>query len=86
MAEAAAKLGVKEQAIRKRIKLGNLTHDKDEDGRVEAYLDMKGRATSTDADALIDTLHQSVPDWVVYLRQEVSLYNHYHLSPVRGRV
>jgi DNA-directed RNA polymerase specialized sigma24 family protein len=34
VAEAAAKLGVKEQAIRKRIQRGNLTHDKDEDGRV----------------------------------------------------
>ena len=34
MAEAAAKLGVKEQAIRKRIQLGTRTHDKDEDGRV----------------------------------------------------
>ena len=84
--EAAVKLGVKEQAIRKRIQRGTLTHDKDDDGRVQAYLDMEGRATSTDADALIDTLHQSVPDRVVYLRQEVSLYNHYHLSPVRGRL
>ena len=34
VAEAAAKPGVKEQAIRKRIQLGTLTHDKDEDGRV----------------------------------------------------
>ena len=34
VAEAAAKLGVKEQAIRKRIQLGTLTHDKDEDGLV----------------------------------------------------
>ena len=34
VAEAAAKLGVKEQAIRKRIQRGTLTHDKDEDGRV----------------------------------------------------
>ena len=34
VAEAAAKLGVKEQAVRKRIQLGTLTHDKDDDGRV----------------------------------------------------
>ena len=32
--EAAAKLGVKEQAIRKRIQRGTLTHDKDDDGPV----------------------------------------------------
>ena len=31
---------------------------------------MEGRATSTDADALIHTLHQSVQDQIVYLRQE----------------
>jgi hypothetical protein len=34
VAEATAKLGVKEQAIRKRIQRSTLTHDKDEDGRV----------------------------------------------------
>ena len=34
VAEAAARLGVKEQAIRKRIQLGTLTHNKDEDGLV----------------------------------------------------
>ena len=34
MTEAAVKLGVKEQAIRKRIQRGTLTHDKDEDGGV----------------------------------------------------
>jgi DNA-directed RNA polymerase specialized sigma24 family protein len=35
--EAAARLGVKEQAIRKRIQRGTLTHDKDDDGRVYVY-------------------------------------------------
>ena len=39
-----------------------------------------------DADALKDTLHQSLQDRVVYLRQEVKLYNHYHLSSVRPGV
>ena len=34
VAEAAARLKVKEQAIRKMIQLGTLTHDKDDDGRV----------------------------------------------------
>jgi hypothetical protein len=70
VAEAAARLGVKEQAIRKRIQLGTLTHDKDDDGRVYVYLDMEDMATGTDADASINTLLQSLQDQVVYLRQE----------------
>jgi hypothetical protein len=70
VAEAAARLGVKEQAIRKRIQRGTLTHDKDDDGRVYVYLDMEDRATGTDADAGINTLLQSLQDQVVYLRQD----------------
>ena len=69
-AEAAARLGVKEQAIRKRIQRGTLTYDKDDDGHVYVYLDMEDRATGTDADAGINTLLQSLQDQVVYLRQE----------------
>jgi DNA-directed RNA polymerase specialized sigma24 family protein len=34
VAEAAARLGVKEQAIRKRIQRGTLLYDKDDNGRV----------------------------------------------------
>ena len=70
VAEAAARLGVKEQAIRKRIQRGTLTHDKDDDGRVYVYLDIEDRATGTDADASINTLLQSLQDQIVYLRQE----------------
>ena len=42
VAEAVARLGVKEQAIRKRIQRGTLAHDKDENGRVYVYLDPEG--------------------------------------------
>ena len=38
VAEAAARLGVKEQAIRKRIQRGTLAHDQDYDGRAYVYL------------------------------------------------
>jgi hypothetical protein len=38
VAEAARRLNVKEQAIRKRISRGTLQHDKDEDGRVYVYI------------------------------------------------
>jgi len=37
--EAAKRLGVKDDAIRKRIQRGSLEHDKDPDGRVYVYLD-----------------------------------------------
>jgi excisionase family DNA binding protein len=37
--EAARRLGVKDDAIRKRIQRGTIEHDKDPDGRVFVYLD-----------------------------------------------
>lgn len=43
--EAAARLGVKEQAIRKRIQRGTIAHDKDDDGRVYVYLDPSSEAS-----------------------------------------
>ena len=70
VAEAAARLGVKEQAIRKRIQRGTIAHDKDEDGRVYVYLDPKDGATGTSIDTSMDTLLQSLQDQIAYLRQE----------------
>src|SRR5215208_2126117 len=69
VAEAAARLGVKEQAIRKRIQRGTLAHDKDEDGRVYVYLDPQDGATSTSIDTGMDKLLQSLQDQIAYLRQ-----------------
>jgi len=76
--EAAERLGVKEQAVRKRIARGTLHHTKDEDGRVYVYLvpsdtdakpEAEGNSTggSTDTYALI----RSLEDQVGYLRREV---------------
>ncbi len=72
VAEAAARLGVKEQAIRKRIQRDTLAHDKDEDGRVYVYLAPDDRATGTGAgvDSGISTLVHSLQDQIAYLRQE----------------
>src|SRR5215204_3049944 len=70
VAEAVARLGVKEQAIRKRIQRGTLAHDKDEDGRVYVYLDPQDGATSTSIDTGMDKLLQSLQDQIAYLRQE----------------
>ena len=70
--EAAARLGVKEQAIRKRIQRGTIAHDKDDDGRVHVYLDPEDGVTGTGAgvDSGISTLVQSLQDQIAYLRQE----------------
>ena len=70
--EAAARLGVKEQAIRKRIQRGTLAHDKDDDGRVHVYLDPEYGATGTGngVDTGMSTLVQSLQDQIAYLRQE----------------
>ena len=72
VAEAAARLGVKEQAIRKRIQRGTIAHDKDGDGRVHVYLDSSSGATGRGAgvDTGMSTLVQSLQDQIAYLRQE----------------
>ena len=72
VAEAAVRLGVKEQAIRKRIQRGTIAHDKDDDGRVHVYLAPDDRVTGTGAgvDSGISTLVQSLQDQIGYLRQE----------------
>ncbi len=70
VAEAAIRLGVKEQAIRKRIQRGTLAHDKDEDGRVYVYLDKEAGATDTGSDTGMATLVQSLQEHIAYLRRE----------------
>ncbi len=76
--EAARRLGVKEDAIRKRIQRGSLRHEKDpKDGRVYVYLDAtqdasqdgtydesQDAAEDTSYVALVNALH----DQVTYLR------------------
>src|SRR5918995_3537769 len=70
VAEAVVRLGVKEQAIRKRIQRGTIAHDKDDDGRVYVYLDPEDGATGASIDTSMDTLLQSLQDQIAYLRQE----------------
>ena len=76
--EAAERLGVKEQAVRKRIARGTLHHTKDEDGRVYVYLgpadtnakpEAEGNSTGDSTDTY--TLIRSLEDQVGYLRREV---------------
>ena len=70
VAEAAQRLGVKEQTIRKRITRGTLRSDKDEDGRVHVYIPHTSEDIDEDEtapDALVDSLQ----DQIVYLRDQL---------------
>ena len=76
VAEAARRLNVKEQAIRKRISRGTLQHDKDEDGRVYVYIasEPQDEVQSIDAqanthlEALVNTLQEQNR----FLREELA--------------
>jgi hypothetical protein len=76
VAEAAERLGVKEQAIRKRIARGTLPHDKEPDGRVYVYIDteveneVQGNATRDDTH--LEALVESLQDQVRFLREELA--------------
>lgn len=83
--EAAVRLGVKDDAVRKRIQRGTLEHEKGPDGRVYVYLDVAedasyvGQANGTAWDGTKDaaydtsqaTLLASLQDQVEYLRSVV---------------
>jgi hypothetical protein len=80
--EAALRLGVKDDAIRKRIQRGSLEHEKGPDGRVYVYLDASlataydgqdnvatwDKTKDTAPDATQDALMASLQDQVEYLR------------------
>jgi predicted ArsR family transcriptional regulator len=89
VAEAGRRLGVKEQAVRKRIQRGTLVHDKDEDGRVYVYLDPRDQADGTgngnDTDKEIDTLVQSLQDQIEYLRAELQRRGETHAEEARRK-
>ena len=70
VAEAAERLGVKEQTVRKRISRGTLRSDKDEDGRVHVYIQHTSEdidEDETSSDALVDSLQ----DQIGYLRDQL---------------
>jgi excisionase family DNA binding protein len=71
--EAASRLGVKEDAIRKRIQRGTLRHEKDpNDGRVYVYVNGTQDATQDiSEDASYDVLVEALNDQVEYLRRVI---------------
>jgi excisionase family DNA binding protein len=77
--EAAQRLGVKEDAIRKRIQRGSMRHEKAEDGRVWVWVD-KTQDTAQDAgestqDASRDTAQdariEDLREQIAYLRRQL---------------
>lgn len=79
--EAAKRLGVKDDAIRKRIQRGTLEHDKDPDGRVYVYLDATeeesydgqsgARTQPTSQDATQDAIVLAKDETISELRDQV---------------
>ena len=70
--EAARRLGVKEDAVRKRIQRGSIRHEKDEDGRVYVWVDTT-QDTTQDAtqDTTQDESLEILKDQVRYLREQL---------------
>ncbi len=70
--EAARRLGVKDDAVRKRIQRGTLEHDKDSDGRVYVYLDVTKDESHAgqDTKAVWDTSQVSAKDALVMAKDE----------------
>jgi excisionase family DNA binding protein len=71
--EAARRLGVKEDAIRKRIQRGTLPHEKTEEGRVFVWVDTAQDTTEdTYRDTGRDELIGELRDQVRFLREELA--------------
>src|SRR5829696_628293 len=78
--EAAARLGVKEDAIRKRIQRKSLRHEKTEEGRVYVWVDAAPDATQdATEDAARDTSHAALltakDETIAALREQLAQAN-----------
>jgi hypothetical protein len=73
--EAAARLGVTEAAIRKRIQRGSLDKEMGEDGRVYVYLDLSQDKSHPESqvhrDLLVEELIEELRDRVAYLERSL---------------
>ena len=77
--EAARRLGIKEDAIRKRIQRGSMRHDKAKDGRVYVWVDTTQDATQDEPDKSRDEYRDTTQDdriedlqeQIAYLRRQL---------------
>jgi excisionase family DNA binding protein len=83
VAQAADRLGITRDAVRKRIARGTIRHGKDREGRIFVYLDTFERKSKTDQDKRQDgesktvlddgqdRYTRSLEDQIAFLRQEL---------------
>jgi len=86
--EAARRLGVKEDAIRKRIQRGSLRHEKTEEGRVYVWVDVAQDATQDTAeDAYRDTAQDALlgakDETIATLREQLQAERQAHAEARR---
>ncbi len=67
VAEAAKRLGITKEAVRKRIHRGTLRSDKDADGTIRVYVASYGTAASPDRDLLYEEMRERI----AYLERQV---------------
>jgi excisionase family DNA binding protein len=71
VAQAADRLGVTQDAVRKRIARGTIRHEKDYEGRIFVYPDTFESESKTDQDANQDKYTRSLEDQIDFLRREL---------------
>jgi hypothetical protein len=71
VAQAAAQLGVTQDAIRKRIRRNTIDYDQDPDGRIYVYVDLSEIAQDESSDASMERLLQVQHDDIEFLRREL---------------
>src|SRR5215207_8516737 len=71
VAQAAERLGITQDAVRKRVARGTIRHDKDHEGRIFVYLDTFERESKTVQDEGQDKYTRSLEDQIEFLRQEL---------------
>ena len=69
--EAARRLGITESAVRKRVERGSLRHNKEGDGRVYVYLDMRDMERDRVQDISYDMMVTRLENENEFLRREL---------------
>jgi hypothetical protein len=71
VAQAATRLGITQDAVRKRIARGTIRHGKDHEGHIFVYLDTFESESKTVQDAEQDKYTRSLEDQIDFLRREL---------------
>ena len=71
VAQAATRLGVTQDAIRKRISRNTIDYDQDPDGRIYVYVDSSEIVQDDSSDASMERLVQAQHDDIDFLRREL---------------